>query len=151
MHGNSWLEMFRIAQPAVAVGASRRIPGETFEQLMVVRFTLVADVNVANRFVAVDVVDGDAIVVSRIASTTAVTAGLTSRFTFAVGIGTLAAGGVNEQMLPLPEVPFPPGFAHTISIANVQAGDQISAISFYLRRWPSAAWARSDGAMPAEQ
>lgn len=151
MHGNSWLELFRIAQPGVALGVSRRIPGETFEQLMVVRFTLVADATVANRFVAVDVTDGDAVVVSRIASTTAVTAGLTARFTFAVGIGTVAAGGVNEQMLPLPEVPFPPGFTHAVSIASVQAGDQLSAISFYLRRWPSATWAPSSGAMPAEQ
>lgn len=148
MYGNSWLETFRIVDPAVATGVSRRIPGETFEQLMIARCTLVADAGVANRFVACDVFDGDNTAVSRISSTTAVTAGQTAAFTFAVGVGTLIAGGVGEHLLPLPDVPFPPGFDFVISLANAQAGDQLSTIFFYVRRWPTAAWAPSRGAQP---
>jgi hypothetical protein len=148
MSDDSWLELATIPTPAVALGASRRIAGESFEQLMVARCTFVADGNAANRFLALDVSSGDDAVIARVQSATPVTAGLTARFTWAVGLGVTGASASGEQILPLPDVMFPPGFKFTIGATNIQATDQLSVISMYVRRWPSGEWKPSRGARP---
>lgn len=148
MSDNSWLEYFTIAQPGVALNAERRIPGETYERLDVARCILTADGNAANRFITLDYLNGDGGIVARIPPVAAVTAGLVGRFTFSIHLGYALAGAATEQAISILTSPMPPGFTFRISIDNVQAGDQLSAVSMYIRRWPTSEWAPPSGATP---
>lgn len=148
MHDNSWLEYFTIPQPAVASPADRRIPGETFEQLNVARCTLTADGTAANRFVTLDYLNGDGGIVARVQPGLAVTAGIVASFTWSIHLGYFFTGVATEQACSIPVSPMPAGFTFRIAIGNAQAGDQLSAVSMYVRRWPTSMWAPPTGAIP---
>lgn len=150
MSSYSWPESIGLAQPAAGVAFTRRIPGETFEKLEMVRCTLVASVAVANRFVSLDYLNGDNVIVGRVSSATAVTAGLTTAFTFAKDMSLALATGTSEQLLPLIDCMLPPGFKVRITAAGLDVADQLSNIFFHVCRYPSSEWSPAGGAIPYE-
>lgn len=144
----AWTQLLVIPDPAAGAGISREIPGETYERLDSVRLQLTASAAVANRFVSVDILDGDNALLARIQSTTAITAGQVARLTFLRGIGALTAGGTTEQLLPLPDIIYPAGCEFRVVVGNVDAGDQIASARFVVTRFPTGAWPPSRGAIP---
>lgn len=144
----SFTDTVRIPAPAAGANATRRIPGEYYERLETARFSLTASAAVANRFVSVDYLDGDNNVVARYQSATAVTAGQTIGFTFSTEIGSEQAGGSGEQLLPITEVVYPPGFKVRVTVANIDVADQLSTIFATIRHYPSQEWVASPGATP---
>lgn len=145
-----WVESVRVPQPAAGANATRRVQGETFERLEIVRCTLVASGAAANRFVAVDYLDGDDTVIARVQSGTAVTAGLTTAFTFGKDVSIALNSGTSEQLLPLIGSVLPPGFKVRINVVNRDVADQLSSIVFHVCRYPSGLWVPSGGASPYE-
>jgi hypothetical protein len=143
-----WYQLIPLADPAAGAAATYRIPGETWECIHTARFTYVASVAVANRFLTVDLLDGDSAPFARIMSPTALTAGLTRSITYAHGLGdfTVSAGG--EETAPLPKLVLPPGFTVQLTAVSIDAGDQISDVSIYVTRAPSGEWADSPGSRP---
>lgn len=148
MLDDAFIESVAVRTPAAGQNATRAVPSETWELIDMVRCTLIADANVANRFVSVDFLDGDDIIVGRIQSPGAVVAGQTYGFTFATRVGQVLNGGTNEQAFGLPDVMMPPGFKVRVAVGNIQAGDQLTAIRFHMRRYASAKWAPSIGSQP---
>lgn len=138
------------ATPGAGLPATRRIPGETFERLDALRFLFTASAAVANRFVSVDVLNGDQTVAVRIQTPTAVTAGLAIQFNFVRGMELFSSTAGGEQLAPLPDLIFPPGYLIRITAAGIDVADTITAIRPMMTRYPSDLWERSKGAMPYE-
>ena len=149
MYGE-WHESIRTRQPAPGAAVVFSVPGETYMRIDMVRVTLVASAAVANRYVAVDYLDGDLTIAGRIASPNALTAGLTRGFTAAFGAGASALSAGGEELLPLADVMLPPGFKLRITAIGLDVGDQFSAATLHTRRYPSTAWEMSQGARPYE-
>jgi len=144
----AWPEIIAIVDPPAGSGITRRIPSETFERLDTVRVRLTASAAVANRFVSVDALDGDDNILTRVQSATAITAGQTSRITFARNIAAVLSGGTTEQLLPLPDVLYPPGCEFRVTVGNIDVGDQLSEVRLIVSRYPSGLWVPSRGAIP---
>lgn len=145
-----WRQHLSFVTPGAGASATRRIPGETFERLDIIRFQLTTSAVVANRFAMVDVLDGDQNVVCRVPSTGAVAASLTFRFTFIYGLSLVLNGATNEQVFGLPDVLYPPGFTFRIFVGNMDVADQLSNIFATVLRVPSDEWTPSRGATPYE-
>lgn len=145
-----WIDEIRVPAPNAGLNASFRIPGETWLSVDVVRCTLVADANVANRFVSVDYLDGDLNIVARTQSTGAVVAGATFSFTFAARCAQILNGGLNEQFFGISDAILMPDYTIRVAVGNIQVGDQLSGIRIYGRRFPSSKWAPSPGSRPYE-
>ncbi len=145
-----WRQHVSLITPGAGASATRKIPGETFERLDVIRFQLTTSAAVANRFAMVDVLDGDQNVVCRVPSTNAVAASLTVRFTFIYGLALSLNSAANEQVLGLPDVLYPPGFTFRVFVSAMDAADQISNVFATVLRVPSDAWSPSTGATPYE-
>lgn len=144
----SHIQILPLATPGAGANASRRIPGEFYETLYAARFKLVASAAVANRFVSLDYLDGDNNILARIPSTTAVTAGQTTFFTFGIGLSLSLSGAVGEQLLPLLEVMYPPGCKFQVTVGAIDVADQISAGFLTICRVPSQHWEQSRGSTP---
>lgn len=133
-HG--WPEVVYGTQPAAGGGFSLTNPGRIGWLLLGVTFRLVTDANAANRFVRVEADDGSGTIYSRNGFAQAVTAGTTAFFTFQGSRGSSDWNANNEAYLPLQPLLFAPGHKLLISIAGVQAGDQLSQIALMFERFP---------------
>lgn len=120
--------------PAVNTEILETVPANARWRLLAVTFSLVADVNVANREVNLTIDDGAA-VVARIASGTAQTAGQTRDYTFARNVqrGAPAAGQVINA--PLPDAMLMGGYRIQTATTNRQVGDNYGAPQLWVEEW----------------
>jgi hypothetical protein len=147
---NSWPELIERPTPAVGTAATFRIPGETFSVLSHASVVLTTSAVVANRFVSLDILDGDTTVTFRSTSGTALAASLTRRFSFAPDVDNVVSAAAGEEMLAFPRSVLAPGLSLRFSVFGIDAGDQLSAVFFHLIRIPSGDSPSSGGATPYE-
>lgn len=122
------------ADPAAGQVHSHVIPGGEAWLLHGALFSLVTDVNVADRHVRLQVSDGN-LVFARIPAGAVQAAGLTRRYTFGGGTGAAWAAGLDVAApLPAPPLLLLPGFIITTAVDNLQAGDDASAMVLRLER-----------------
>jgi len=150
MWDHGWPELISVKQPAVGATAARKIPGETYEGVLVARATLVTSAAVANRFPALELLDGDGSVIFRVTDPTAVPAGTTRTVSWVRDIGITQTSGAGFDLMPFSSIVFPPGFQLRWNVDAMDVGDQLSAIKLYVHRIPSAQWAPSTGSTPYE-
>jgi hypothetical protein len=125
-----------IPTPAVATGFTYVVPGTVRERIMAVSFVLVADANAANRLPRVEYLNAAGDVFASVAAPFVLTATLTSRFTFAVGLQQFGANAAAQIGGPLPPLKLNSGLSVRVSVGAVQAGDQISVASLFVDQWP---------------
>lgn len=143
-----WTQLLPLPNPAAGASLVRKVPGETFEQPISFRYTLATSAVAANRFPGISFLDGDGATFLHVQSSVAVLASSTVNMNFFVTAGVMSFAASGDNIAVLPGILMPPGFQLRADVANIDAGDQISAAKLYVCRFPSAQWAASLGAVP---
>lgn len=145
---DEYYEVIRGRTPAAGVAFTQLVPGESWFRILAVRFTLTNSAVAANRFATLDLLDGDQAVIARSMSPNALTATLVRSYTFIpeASTFTLSAGG--EELGPTSCAWLQPGIRIRITVANIDAGDQINAVSFYVGRSMTGEVAAAQNARP---
>lgn len=118
----------QITTPAAGVEPRTIIPDNTYYRLIAVAFDFVSSAVVANRYIRVDFSDDQQSNFNYSQLPTAVTAGLTTHMSMAVGQGAAVAPQAVRQSGPIPDLILPPGYSWSISVPGIDAGDQVQAI-----------------------
>lgn len=126
-----------LAQPAVATGYTRQVKGNYCERLVLASAVLVTDANVANRALNLEVQDADSNVVARLSPQAVQTAGLTWRYTWAVGVSASNMSAALAQLVAIPALILQPGWKYVWTITGVQAGDQLGALTGLVEQFPT--------------
>lgn len=146
--GRGYVDHVAPAQPAA--GANLTIPLDPtflFRPLSV-RFSVTTDANVANRFPTVDYCDPEGTVWVRNAAGLVLTASTTGQVFDFNAQRTVAEWAANTDVLaPLSDFFIPGGWQLRITLSNIQAGDQISAVRFYHEKWVTGAGRDLGGAL----
>jgi hypothetical protein len=131
--GRGLTDWFSVANPAAGALASFTVGGRNVQGLrvLVVLFTLTTDANAANRFASLDYIDARAVTRVRNAAPTFVTAN-TSGQVFQLDQANTAPIWDTGTMVfaPLVDVILTPGWKVQLTVDSIQAGDQLSAVSF---------------------
>jgi hypothetical protein len=131
--GRGLTDWFSVANPAAGALASFTVGGRNVQGLrvLVVLFTLTTDANAANRFASLDYIDARAVTRVRNAAPTFVTAN-TSGQVFQFDQANTAPIWDTGTMVfaPLVDVILTPGWKVQLTVDSIQAGDQLSAVSF---------------------
>lgn len=126
-----------LANPLVATGFSIPTSGAGEQTLEALTFTLVTDGNAANRIAVLKFLDPTGVSFAEIAASFTQAATLTSVYTFATGIQQFGANGAANIGVPVPPFKLDVSLSLSVSITNVQVGDQISKVRAAWLRWPT--------------
>lgn len=138
MHELSYREARPVAVPNPAAGAgfTYSLPGSERTRVLAVCFQLVTAVAVAARRVSCDLIDGEGGILGRFSSGFTQAASLTTVYTFAVGVNAYGANDAAAIGAPLADLMLPGAGSAVVSIANVQAADQVSAVRVTVAQVP---------------
>lgn len=124
--------------PAAGASFSFPLDGRYWWRLQAVTFTLTTDSNAANRYVSVQVpLVGPGILVLGAAAVVVTASTTNQRYAGAVDRGDSEWNTGTDILFPLQDFPLLGGRSVNINIANVQVGDQLSAISMAWWRLPT--------------
>jgi hypothetical protein len=122
--------------PAAGAGFVFGADGRGARRLLSLVFTLTTDANAANRLVTVEYVGRNNLTYAVAEVTATQAASLTNRYVFAIGYGTDSFAAGTDGLAPLPSLFLMPGDQLKIIVANIQVGDQLSAIAGAIERFP---------------
>lgn len=106
------------------------------QQLVAVTFRLVTSAAVATRVPIVSVTDGAGVAIIVCPAGKSTAAGLTTDYTFAVGLGEWDIASTTQAAGPLPPLPLGDGDSITITVSAIDVGDQISRVRVVLLQSP---------------
>lgn len=132
MNGEWRYEPVTVGSPAVALGFTHDIPFSEIQRVLGISFQLVTDANAANRIARVEYLNASGAVFFTVASPFTVTASLTSRLNFGVGLQQFGANAAAQIGGPLPDFPLCGGLAVRVAVASIQVADQVQGISLYV-------------------
>lgn len=145
---NSWPELFELTPRAAGQAVVFRIPGETFVALSHASVTLTASAVVANRYVTLDILDGDSTITFRSMSAAALAATETRRYSFAPNVSNVVASAGQSELLPFPDSLLAPGMSLRFTAVGLDVGDQFNGTFLHLWRAASGMSAPASGATP---
>jgi hypothetical protein len=128
-------EPITIGSPPVATGFTHTVPGASRQRIVTVSFVLVADANAANRIARVEYLNAAGAVFFAVAAPFTVTANITSRLNFGVGIQQFGANAAAQIGASLPPLELNAGLAVRVAVTAIQVGDQISGASLFVDQW----------------
>lgn len=133
--GRGFQSVVRGVTPAAGAGFSLTIDPRWRWRLLSAVFTLTADANAANRYVTIEYQEDDGVPFAVDAAAVVVTANSTQRFVgqFYRGVAEWAANA--DVLFPLTPLYLDGGTLLKISVAAIQATDQLSAIRFVFDRF----------------
>lgn len=128
-HGRGYQKLIPSATPTVGTNFTHTVPGDAWERLIALAFTLTTDSNAANRIVTVAYADQSGHTFTADGSGVLVTASTTAQQFYGSN-----QRGTSEWQTPGP-IFFPlwggflqSGYKVTITVGNIQAGDQLDSI-----------------------
>lgn len=136
-YGRGYFESVNIANPAAGANAQDKLGGQFLSRLVSARFRLVTDNNVANRFVTVDVQDGNGNTILSQGNLTSVVASKTADYFYGRKQALTQDALGLYLFAPLDDFFLEPGRIVQITVANIQAGDQLSRIFLGYERFPT--------------
>lgn len=136
-YARAYQEWFPGAQPAAGANYTLSIPGQFATRLLAVTFRLVCDANAANRVVTVDYLDGAGNTYASAGAAAVITAGQTQDYFGSLDHGTSEWNTNTPVFFPLIDALLMPGRQLQITVANKQAGDQLSRIFKIWERYPT--------------
>ena len=138
-YGKAFSEVIPVANPAVATGFTITVGSRYWERAASLSFVLTTDSNAANRSVLLSVKDGSGAVLDAVPPAAVQVA--SKAYTYVYRPYTVAVNDtvnlVNVQ--DLPRFFLQPTYTLVVAIANVQAGDQVSAIRWQPERFDTSA------------
>jgi hypothetical protein len=138
--GDGCPSIILLSNPAVATDASTRVPMSETWRLTACAFTLTVDTTAGTRTPVLQVDNGAGTTILNAVSGYGMPAAGSStqstRFCFAVGLGTWYEAGLNYASGGLSPIEMISGQKITIHIDNIQAADQLSAIVLQVEQVP---------------
>ncbi|MGH9622517.1 MAG: hypothetical protein ACRD45_22770 [Bryobacteraceae bacterium] len=134
-----WQEPVYIPDPAAGANWKYTVDGRYSERLVSVRFTFTASAVVADRFPLVHLADANGRVVGGYFAGSNIAASVVQTVTLSPGNQVVSNYGPTEVFGFLPDLLVPPGWAWSSSVPGVDVGDQISAITLIVQRFPNDA------------
>lgn len=131
-------QVVSVPNPGAGNELSYSFPGSEDSRLRAVTFQLVTSATVATRTVFLDYVDGSGVVIARHSSGFTQTAGLTTLYTFGVGINAYGANAAANIGSPLIDLLLRHGMKVQTTIVNLDSGDVISNVRLVLDQFPVA-------------
>jgi hypothetical protein len=131
--GRGLTDWFSVENPAAGALASFTVGGRNVQGLRVLaaRVTITTDANVANRVVALDFIDARAVTRVRNAPSGFVAASQTNQVIQWDQAHTVSDWNTGTMaFVPLVDVILTPGWKVQLTVDAIQAGDQLSAVSF---------------------
>lgn len=132
---HSFCERIDGVQPAVATAFTLAMIGEYFTRPLSVCFQIVSDANAANRAVRVTYETAGGLVYARVMATPVQVASKTVLYQFFADGGSGVGVADTFSQAGLPPIVMSPTDVLAIRVANIQAGDQISAVELILERF----------------
>lgn len=123
-----------IPNPAVGGGFTYRLPGSERQRILAVTFQLVASADVANRKPLLAYKDGGAGTFAAVGLPYVQTAGITSVYTFAVGLQQFGADDAANMGGPLPDLPLDVGETLVLTVTNVDDTDAVKSIRLFVEQ-----------------
>jgi len=134
-HGRGYPEAVALPDPSAGDPLLYTVTGAYWERLLALTLTLTTDANPGNRAVVLELLDQDGRVIAAVPPAAVQAASLARVYSY---LATAAApsGPVGDTLLaPLPRVFLLPLWQAQVRVANVQAGDQLSAAVIYRERF----------------
>lgn len=135
--GRAFQQVVRGVSPAAGAVFSLPMDPNYKSRLLGCVFTLTTDANVANRYATVEAEDSDGNPFSVNAAGVVVTANTTQRFVGSMFRGEGEWAGNTDVLFPLAPIFLEGGIVLKINVANVQAGDTLTAIKLVFDRFPT--------------
>ncbi|HTR78227.1 MAG TPA: hypothetical protein VMH39_08960 [Gemmatimonadaceae bacterium] len=134
-HGRVQPELQYLPEPAVDSGFTYEIGTDYYERPIALAFTLVTDSNAATRQVALKLETPTGLTLAAVPIASGQTASLTYTYSFLAQLSNAQAVEATVVMSPLFNFVIPSLYSLVVTIANKQAGDQISNICWYSDRF----------------
>lgn len=144
----SWFQAVPVVTPVAGSPFVRKVPGETFERPVSLRYTLTTSAFVANRFPGLDITDGDDNILIRVLSSAGIPASTQTDLNFFLDSGSANIRNNGSQWYPMPKLLLPPGFKIKTPVLNLDPADTITTVQLFVQRYPSSEWASSPGSSP---
>lgn len=125
-----------VPNPAAGAGLTFTVPGAVVWRPVALTVVLAADAGVADRFLTVQYRDQTGVAFAVSGAAVAVTAGQTRTFALTSRRGTSEQAAGSMIFGPLEPALLMLGETLVLAIANVQAGDQLSAVRLRVEQWP---------------
>ncbi len=149
MSHQAWNELLpRPANPAAATNLIHTVDSKAQEAMLLVRYTLTTSASVGNRTPYVAYTDGDGTEFARFTSGLVVAASGSMIMTYAARYWTALTGGTVFNTVAISDIPLLPGYHVVVGADAMLAGDQISGVSFYVRRLPTGSLGEATGVNP---
>lgn len=135
--GRGYPQIKAVASPAAGAGFAYPLTGSGIENVQAVAFRIVTSAAVANRFCILDVLDGDGAVVASSVAGAAIVASSTVTVSFWQAPAPLSGPNGGRLVVPLPDLILIGGLSLSVSVAAIDAGDQIDRIRVFTETFPS--------------
>jgi hypothetical protein len=134
-HGRAFSQVLSVATPAAGAGFTYTNQNFYWEYIDSVSFKLVTGSNAANRLVNLSVQNAAGDVLATVPPAAATTASKTAQYTYLDGYSATTGATDGPFLNVMPGVWLQPDFKIVVTITNVDAADQISAIRVYAERF----------------
>lgn len=135
-----YVDWVDVAQPAAGANASFLVPGQFGVRVLAARATLSTDANAANRLLSLDYINANSVTRVRNCASVVWTANTTSQAFVWNTAWSVSEWNTNTPVLmPVASLLLPPGWSIRFTVDNVQAGDQLAALSLVVEKIPTGA------------
>lgn len=134
--GRGFSDFIPIATPAAGANASFTVPGEYSMRVLAAMATITTSATVANRFFSLDYLWAGVTTFVRNSTGQVITASTTNlqwSWSFERTIGEWAAN--TPVLAPVLAIDLPPGTVVRFTVDNIQAADQLSALSLFVEKF----------------
>lgn len=128
------VEPITVGSPAAGAGFTHPVPGAATQRIRTVSFRLVNAAAAANRIPRVEFLDAAGAVFAAVAAPFKTTTGVTSRFTFGIGLNQYGADDAAQIGGPLPDLELIAGLAVRVVVGAMNAGDQIDGAALFVEQ-----------------
>lgn len=132
-----WQQPVYLQSPAAGQFWSRKVDGRYSERLLLATFTLVTSAVVANRFIALQLLDQNNVLITSVPVAGAVVASTVVTPCLQVGGPAYGSGGSGPVNGFLPDLITPGDWTWKTSGFNLDAGDQFSGIVLVVQQFPN--------------
>ncbi len=133
-HGSN--EPIRGESPAAGASFAHTVPGTVEQEVVAVSFLFTASAAAATRRPVIRFLDYGGQSFAEIGTPFTITANNASQVTFAQSIVQLGANNSARMGAAIPPLRLGDGLSFEVTADNIDAGDQISAVAFFVRQWP---------------
>lgn len=139
-YGLAYPDWLDVTAPAAGATVSVTVDGRWTMRVLAARCTLTTDANVANRLVTLDYIDARGVTRLRNGAGVVWTANTTAQAFEFDAHRTVAEWAANTPVFaPVAPWLLPPGFTVKFNVTNIQATDQLSAVSLWVEKFPTGA------------